>query len=293
MFNWLRRNLLVVAKVPDQPEPPAGAPGSVRIFRAAGNYYKLRLVSWGFAQVGAIVGICFSLWFINNLTTEISSFRSNISTAAAISPEDKPDSGSTEKSATKTKENRRDRGNLARKLARWPEWTMNLIKWAEYAAIVIFILQIPVTLAAVRLDYEQHWYIVTDRSLRIRTGLFSLQESTMSFANLQQVEVKQGPLQRLLRIADVHVQSAGGGGDAGPKGKTTDSMHHATFHGVDNSHELRDLILARLKKFRDSGLNDPDEAGSPHSAESSSDATLTAARDLLSEVRALRSSLNA
>ncbi len=71
----------------------------------------------------------------------------------------------------------------------------------------------PLTYAIRRLDVELHWYIVTDRSLRIRTGLVRLQETTMSFANLQQVEVKQGPLQRLLGLADVHVQSAGGGSD--------------------------------------------------------------------------------
>jgi uncharacterized membrane protein YdbT with pleckstrin-like domain len=114
----------------------------------------------------------------------------------------------------------------------------------------------------------------------------------MSFANLQQVEVKQGPLQRLLGIADVHVQSAGGGGDSSHKGKSDDSMHHAIFHGVDNSHEIRDLILARLKKYRDSGLNDPDESNDQPSTTQGSDAALAAARDLLAEVRAFRSSLS-
>ena len=64
-----------------------------------------------------------------------------------------------------------------------------------------------------RLDYEQRWYVVTDRSLRLRTGVWSVREMTMSFANLQQITVTQGPLQRLLGLADVRFQSAGGGGE--------------------------------------------------------------------------------
>ena len=79
----------------------------------------------------------------------------------------------------------------------------------EGIGVILYLIQIPITYAMARLDYELRWYIVTDRSLRIRAGLWSLQESTMSFANLQQVEVRQGPLQRLLGIADVRVQSAG------------------------------------------------------------------------------------
>jgi len=66
---------------------------------------------------------------------------------------------------------------------RTPPWVMDLITLAELLAILGFLAQLPVTFAAVRLDWELRWYIVTDRSLRIRAGLWSLQESTMSFAN--------------------------------------------------------------------------------------------------------------
>ena len=111
---------------------------------------------------------------------------------------------------------------------------------------MIFVVQFLATFVAVRLEYEQHWYIVTDRSLRIRTGLFRVQESTMSFANLQQVQVSQGPLQRLLGLADVQVQSAGGGGAEEHKPGADASLHTGIFHSVANAPEIRDLILDRL-----------------------------------------------
>lgn len=118
----------------------------------------------------------------------------------------------------------------------------------------------------------------------------------MSFANVQQVTLTQGPLQRLLGIADVRVRSAGGGsGDAHEKGQD-DSMHVGVFHGVDNALAIRDLILERLRSFRAAGLGDPDDrrevtspvVSVPPPAASSSEEVLAAAALLLAEARALR-----
>lgn len=285
MFDFTRRLVLRAARLPADPSPPAGAPGSIKIFRAASNYYKLRVARWFFAQIGAVIGIMISLWFLDQLDGGVTEFRA-IATenapARQVAAEDAAPDNEAQKVARKKQ--RKDIDDLARKVAAWPDWTLRLIHWAEYAAIALFILQLPVTFAAVRLEFEQHWYIVTDRSLRIRTGLLSLQESTMSFANLQQVEVRQRPLQRLLGIADVRVQSAGGGGDSEHKSKGQDSMHHAIFHGVTNAGEIRDLILARLKRFREAGLGDPDD--SAPLAENNT--ALAAAQELLAEVRTLR-----
>jgi len=287
MFDLIRRLVLRVARLPVDPSPPAGAPGSVKIFRAARSYFKLRLARWFFAQIGAIIGIVISLWFLDQLDESVAGFREIAAENAPAQYATADETPPGQQKQINAKKHHKDINDLARKIARWPDWTLHLIHLAEYGAIALFILQLPVTLAAVRLEYEQHWYIVTDRSLRIRTGLFSLQESTMSFANLQQVEVHQGPLQRLLGIADVRVQSAGGGGDAKHKKTGQDSLHRAVFHGVANAGEIRDLILARLKQFREAGLGDPDDTSPPTQDAS----TLAAAQELLAEVRALRNSL--
>ena len=64
---------------------------------------------------------------------------------------------------------------------------------------------------AIHLRYDTTWYVLTDRSLRIRRGIWIIHETTISFENVQNVEVRQGPLQRYFGIADVIVQTAGGG----------------------------------------------------------------------------------
>ena len=72
--------------------------------------------------------------------------------------------------------------------------------------------------ASQKLDYDYHHYVITDRSLRIRAGVWHVHEMTMTFANVQNISIRQGPLQRLLGIADLVVQTAGGGSSArGPR----------------------------------------------------------------------------
>jgi membrane protein YdbS with pleckstrin-like domain len=170
-------------------------------------------------------------------------------------------------------------------------WVVPFVVFLEYLGILTFLAQLPLTYALVRIEFEQHWYVVTDRSLRIRTGVLSLSEATMSFANLQQVEVKQGPIQRLLGLADVRVRSAGGGGGDGAGGDhESEGLHTGVFHNVENADDIRDLIVARLRAFREAGLGDPDHAGEVVrvSPRPWSPDTLLAAREVLTEARALR-----
>ena len=295
-------------RVPHDPDPPAGAPGSVRTFRAARNYYKLRLVGWGFGQIGALIGITFSLVFLEQLERGIEEVRKEprqpraAANQPAVRPRadaaaPSPTTAESPKKQTRTKSRYNDVMPLARRVAeKWPWWLIPLLTVIEWLGILLYLVQIPVTYALARLDYELRWYIVTDRSLRIRAGLASVRESTMSFANVQQVAVSQGPLQRLLGIADLRVQSAGGGGDHLDRGGG-ESLHTGVFHGVDNAHEIRDLILERLRAFREAGLGDPDDRPHPAAAGAAPPPphrggnALSAAQDVLREARALRQAL--
>src|SRR4029077_15896333 len=106
---------------------------------------------------------------------------------------------------------------------------------------IIFVLTAFVTCVARRLDYRLRWYIVTDRSLRIRSGVFNVRELTMTYGNIQEIRVTSGPLQHLLGIAAVEVQAAGGGGEKGQG-----NGHVGRFEGVSNANAIRDLIVERL-----------------------------------------------
>jgi membrane protein YdbS with pleckstrin-like domain len=137
----------------------------------------------------------------------------------------------------------------------------------------LYLAQLFLTYVSLRLNYRLRWYIVTDRCLRIRSGIWNIQELTMTFSNIQEIRVSRGPLQRILGLGDVQVSSAGGGGSVESTG------HVARFAGIDNADAIRDLLVERLRQYRDSGLGEPVAAARPDALE--------AAREVLAEVRAL------
>jgi len=161
------------------------------------------------------------------------------------------------------------------------------IAWLSYLSQFFF------TWAVLRLKFDLRWYMLSDRAVRIREGIVVVREKTMALANIQNISVKQGPLQRLLGISDVEVKTAGGGsGDSDGKGKSIgEPMHVAFFRGVDNAEEIRDLVREGVRRQRDAGLGDPDDHHQPVRA--GDDDTLTAAREMLHEARALRAAVEA
>jgi len=166
---------------------------------------------------------------------------------------------------------------------RMPGWARTGTYAAEILGLLALAASWVFTWFQLKLNYELRWYIVTDRSLRVRSGILSVKELTMTFANIQEIRVTAGPLQVLLGLADVEVRTAGGGGP-GPHGGS--GGHVGRFQGVDSADAIRDLIVERLRVSRDSGLGEPVDA-----ALSGPNATVQAAQSILAEARALRASL--
>ncbi|MCL6504167.1 MAG: PH domain-containing protein [Pirellulales bacterium] len=135
---------------------------------------------------------------------------------------------------------------------------------------------------AIHLQFDTTWYVVTDRSLRIRRGIWVIHETTITFENVQNVTVHQGPLERFFGIANVRVDTAGGGGSAGQhKGVDAAGGHRGLIEGISHAQQVRDLILARMRRTRSAGLGDERE---PHPAAGWNDrhlAVLREIRDLL------------
>jgi membrane protein YdbS with pleckstrin-like domain len=171
---------------------------------------------------------------------------------------------------------------LGRPIKAGPPWSRYMAEALMALLVIAFLVSAFFTLLQQRMNYELRWYVVTDRCLRVRSGILNVHEITTTFANIQEVRLSSGPLQKLLGLADVEVHSAGGGSRKG----SSDS-HVARFEGVDNAPEIRDFILARLRQFRDSGLGEKDHSR-PLAFGAGSQA---AAQAVLTEARALRAAL--
>jgi membrane protein YdbS with pleckstrin-like domain len=254
MYSLLKRAVLWLLQVPPEPRDPAGNEGSLRIFRAARGYLKMRYLGWFVRQLVLVASLA----------------------AGFVSM------------------------HLALERSRAPEIVFQVLAVVEVPVIVIIVLQALVSLATVRLDYEMRWYKVSDRSLRIREGVYLVREMTMTFANIQNISVAQGPLQRLFGIADLKVDSAGGGGGGALEAKgdifgqtKRFNMHTAFFRGVDDAEEIKTLMLDRQRGARDSGLGDQgdhEESFSPPRVQTAPSAAVRRAlEELRDEAQALRS----
>ena len=166
-----------------------------------------------------------------------------------------------------------------------------------YGIFGITILITVVKYFLIRLDYDMRYYVVTDRSLRIREGALLIHEATFTYANVQNLKIHQGPIERLLGISNLVVETAGGAGGKsegkrGPGAFPHMHGHQGVFRGIKNPAEVRDQILALLKGYRDAGLGDPEDRRRallpvPSSAGYSSPAALTRLREIRDELRLL------
>ncbi|MBK7859223.1 MAG: PH domain-containing protein [Archangiaceae bacterium] len=111
------------------------------------------------------------------------------------------------------------------------------------------------SLVTTRIDFELRHYLVGDRSLRVSAGAVVRREVTLSYANVQNIEVLQGPLERLFGIKSVTVSTAGGGGAAAAA-----STHQVVLAGITDADAVRELILGMVKQQRDTGLGEAQHA---------------------------------
>jgi membrane protein YdbS with pleckstrin-like domain len=124
-------------------------------------------------------------------------------------------------------------------------------------ALVVTIMPAILAYVAIHLRYDTTWYVISDRSMRLRRGIWIIRETTITFENIQNVTVDQGPVQRWFGIANVIVKTAGGGGGAhAEEGAGLAGGHHGIIEGINNASEIRDLIMYRLQRSKAAGLGD-------------------------------------
>jgi membrane protein YdbS with pleckstrin-like domain len=117
--------------------------------------------------------------------------------------------------------------------------------------VLVEALVVGFALVATRVDFELRHFLVGDRSLRVTEGALTHREATLSYANVQNLEVTQGPFERLFGFQNLTVTTAGADQVPG-----TENSHSVTLVGLSNAEEIRALILGMLHQRKDSGLGE-------------------------------------
>jgi membrane protein YdbS with pleckstrin-like domain len=84
-------------------------------------------------------------------------------------------------------------------------------------------------------------YRIESDSISGKKGVFWRKTSTVPYHKITNIDVTQGPLQRMFDIGNIHCQTAGAGGPQGAKAELV-------LRGIFNPEETKNTISVRLSK---------------------------------------------
>src|SRR5262249_1332321 len=114
-----------------------------------------------------------------------------------------------------------------------------LALWLAPIAFSIAVVPAVIAYIAIYLRFDTTRDAFTGPSLRIRRGIWIIHETTITFENIQNVAVNSGPLERYFGIANVTVDTAGGGQPHKEKsGHQAANYHQGLIEGIDNADEI-------------------------------------------------------
>jgi uncharacterized membrane protein YdbT with pleckstrin-like domain len=98
--------------------------------------------------------------------------------------------------------------------------------------------------------YRSLEYTVDSHSVKMEKGVFWKKLVTVPYEKITNVDISQGPLQRMFNIGIIHIQTAGAGGAPA-------AIAEQRFRGVRDLEGLKDTIMERVKMERVKGYTIP------------------------------------
>jgi len=126
-------------------------------------------------------------------------------------------------------------------------------------------------------------YELTDEEVRVHKGIITHTVQTVPFAAVTNVELKRGPFDRLLGLGTINVHTAG---------YSQQSTAEASLTGIADYDEVAQTINDAVRGYRARG-GPSIVAGPGPTAEAAPSGAEDTLKDILAELRALRSDLTA
>jgi uncharacterized membrane protein YdbT with pleckstrin-like domain len=112
-----------------------------------------------------------------------------------------------------------------------------VLRWAEVDVPttvigLVLIVGIGLTVAAGWVDRFFTQYTITTKRLNIRRGILSKTESSTNVDRIQNITVKQSPVDRIMKVGSIDFDTA-----------SDDASDKFSFNGVNNPQDLRERIM--------------------------------------------------
>jgi len=112
-----------------------------------------------------------------------------------------------------------------------------LILGAIAALVIIFLVWI-------RLYYESMWYELQEDEMSWKRGVWFRTTGIVPFSRITNLDIRQGPVMRFLKISSLSIQTAGYSGQAVPE---------IRIEAIEYAEELRELIRNRVRLCSERG----------------------------------------
>jgi len=130
-------------------------------------------------------------------------------------------------------------------------WEIN--RWVLYVGGGGLLVAVALVTWWIPAFYRTADYRLTDDEIEYRRGVFFRQKTTVPYNRITNVDVVQGPIQRLVGAGAVGVHTAGYAGQVGAE---------LTIGGVGDAEEIKDQVLAKVRR-RPPEATEGDDAAVP------------------------------
>lgn len=110
-----------------------------------------------------------------------------------------------------------------------------IILLAELIAMLLTLIWIPAFHASLQ-------YVIDDDTVKAQGGVLWKRYVTIPFTKITNLDITEGPVQRLFGIGTIHVQTAGASGQQTAKAELR-------MLGISNLQEVKERIMERIKAF--------------------------------------------
>jgi len=93
-------------------------------------------------------------------------------------------------------------------------------------------------------------YVIDNDCIKGKNGVFWKKYITIPFTKVTNLDITQGPLQRIFDIGTIHIQTAGASGQQTAKAELS-------LVGVRNLEEIKESIMEKIRAYTLSGLTQP------------------------------------
>jgi len=130
----------------------------------------------------------------------------------------------------------------------------------------------------VKLYYQSMWYELHDDEMRWKRGVWFRTTGIVPYNRITNLDLKQGPVMRWLRISTLSIQTAGYSGQAVPE---------IRIEAIEHAEELRELVRSLVRQAGSGISNDGTGTSAPVQSSTGSMSTNLLMLDELKKIRSL------